>query len=115
MKLVYVAGPYRAPTTWEISLNIHWARTLGAMVATAGAYPVIPHSNTAHMDGLAPDELWLKGTMEMMRRCDAVIFTSDWERSTGAREERAEAGRIGLPCFDCIFELRGWLARVGHG
>jgi nucleoside 2-deoxyribosyltransferase len=115
MKLVYVAGPYRAPTGWGIEGNIQRARELGAMVAQAGAYPVIPHSNTSHMDGLAPDALWLDGTLELMRRCDAVIFTLDWERSTGARAERAEAERLGLSCFENIFELRGWLARVGHG
>lgn len=110
MKLVYVAGPYRAPTAWGIEQNIQRARVMGALVAAAGCYPVIPHSNTSHMDGLAPDELWLEGTLELMRRCDAVVFTFDWPDSSGARAERAEARRIGLPCFDDTISLREWLA-----
>jgi hypothetical protein len=61
MKLVYIAGPYRAPTTWDVDQNIHRAREIGAIVAGLGAYPIIPHSNTAHMDGAADDVLWLAG------------------------------------------------------
>jgi hypothetical protein len=115
MKLVYVAGPYRAPSAWEIEQNIQRARKLGAEVAKAGAYPVIPHSNTSHFDGLASDELWLGGTLELMRRCDAVIFAPDWGTSRGSRMERDEASRLSLPFFDNLHELRGCLARVGHG
>lgn len=110
LKLVYVAGPYRGTCTYDVELNIQAARALGAKVVHAGAYPVIPHSNTSHFDGLAPDKFWLEGTLELMRRCDAAIFTADWERSSGARAERAEAVRLGLPCFDGLAELRGWLA-----
>ncbi len=110
MKLVYVAGPYRGKTAWEVECNIQRARELGAEVAELGAYPVIPHSNTSHFDGLASDELWLEGTLELMRRCDAVIFHPEWKRSSGSRAERAEAERLGLPCFDNEYQLRGWLA-----
>ena len=112
VKLVYVAGPYRAKTGWEIECNIQAARQLGARVLLAGAYPVIPHSNTSHFDGLAPDEVFLEGTMEQLRRCNAVIFHPEWERSSGSRAERAEAERLGLPCFDNEYQLRGWLAAV---
>lgn len=98
--LVYVAGPYRAPTAWGIECNIVAARQLGARVAALGAYPVIPHSNTAHFDGLGPDELWLAGTLELMRRCDAVALLDTWQSSSGARAEHAEAERLGLPRFN---------------
>jgi len=100
MKLIYIAGPYRAPTTWGIAENIHAARMAGAMVAQLGAYPVIPHSNTAHMDGIASDDLWLSGTLELMRRCDGVILIPGWKRSTGSKNEHAEAIRLGLPVFE---------------
>jgi hypothetical protein len=110
MKLIYVAGPYRAATGWGIEQNIQRARALGAEVAALGAYPVIPHSNTAHMDGLATDELWLRGTLELMRRCDAVIFTPDWRQSSGARDERTDARRLDMPRFYDVAKLRAWLA-----
>lgn len=106
--LVYVAGPYRAPTTWEVHKNIHNARLWGAALAKAGAYPVIPHSNTAHMDGAASDQLWLSGTMELMRRCDGAIFISGWEQSKGSMAEMEEAKRLELPILDVsIWEARG--------
>jgi len=117
LKLVYVAGPYRASTAWGVECNIVAARKLGAKVAQAGAYPVIPHSNTAHFDGLGTDELWLGGTLELMRRCDAVIFMPDWQRSRGAVEEHTEAKRRGLRCFFTVDELRHWLETdkvLGH-
>jgi hypothetical protein len=110
MKLIYVAGPYRAPTGWGIEQNIQAARQLGAQVVAAGAYPVIPHANTSHFDGLAPDEFWLAATLELMRRCDAVIFTRFWKESSGARAEYAEAERLGLHCFYKFDQLRDWLA-----
>lgn len=115
MKIVYVAGPYRAATAWGVEQNIQRARELGAQVCLAGAYPVIPHSNTSHFDGLVADVFWLAGTMELMRRCDAVIFDPLWERSDGSRAERKEAGRLGLPCFDSMIGLAAWLAEVHHG
>ena len=42
--LIYVAGPYRAPTAWGIEQNIHAARAMGVQIAKHGAYPVIPHA-----------------------------------------------------------------------
>lgn len=110
MKLIYVAGPYRASTGWGTEQNIQRARALGGLVVLLDAYPVIPHSNTSHFDGLAADAFWLDGTLELMRRCDAVILTTDWEDSSGARDERAEANRLCKPVFYTIEQLRRWLA-----
>ena len=98
--LIYVAGPYRAATTWQIDRNITNARVWGAKLAGWGAYPVIPHSNTAHMDGVADDSLWLAGTMELLRRCDGAIFIEGWLDSSGAKQEWAEASRLNLRRVD---------------
>jgi hypothetical protein len=104
--LIYVAGPYRAPTAWQRERNIHRAREWGVALARAGAYPVIPHSNTAHFDGEADDALWLAGTLELMRRCDGVLLIEGWERSSGARAEADEAARLGIP----VVVVEGWLS-----
>ncbi len=109
IKLVYCAAPYRAKTGWGIDQNIQRARELGAQVAEMGAMPVVPHANTAHYDGLQDDQFWLEGTLELMRRCDAILMSSDWERSMGARGEHAEAVRRGMPVFYALSELREWL------
>lgn len=113
MRLVYVIGPYRASTAWQRDCNIHKARAMGAAVAELGAMPVIPHSNTAHMDGLCSDEFWLEGTLELMRRCDAVITLPLWDRSTGSRGEVAEATARKMPVFHSLSGLASWLDRVG--
>ncbi|MEK9899142.1 MAG: DUF4406 domain-containing protein [Rhodospirillaceae bacterium] len=98
MKLVYVAGPYRATTVWGVEQNILAAQAVGAQVlAIDGLHPVIPHMNTRQMEGIASDEQVLEGTLEMLRRCDAVIIDGRWDSSAGTRGEVAEALRLGLP------------------
>lgn len=88
-KLVYIAGPYRAPTAWQCEQNIRDAEAVGYFVALLGAYPIIPHTK----------QFWLGGTLELMRRCDGVVFLKTWQSSSGARAERIEAERLGLPIF----------------
>lgn len=99
MKVIYLAGPFRGPNAWEIEQNIRRAEALALKVWRAGAACICPHANTRFYQGAAPDDVWLTGDLEIIRRCDAVLFTSDYERSTGARAERAEAERMSIPCF----------------
>jgi len=112
MRIVYVAAPYRAPTTWERECNIQSARRVGAEVAKLGGFPLIPHSNSAHMDGLCDDAFWLSGTLELLRRSDAVVLGPRWEQSSGARAEKNEAERLGIPVFDNLPDLEWWLKNV---
>ena len=56
--------------------------------------------------GTLPDEFWLEGTLELLRRCDAVFLIPGWEQSTGSRSELDEATRLGLPVFDNVEALR---------
>jgi nucleoside 2-deoxyribosyltransferase len=104
--LVYVAGPYRANTAFGREENIFNARRVGAMLARNGFFPVIPHANTAHFDGLQEDEFWLEGTLEMMRRCDAVYMMPNWRASKGAVAERDEAINLSIPVCNTMEELR---------
>jgi len=99
MKVVYIAGKYRGPNPWAVVQNIRAAEEVAAKVIRAGHMPLTPHKNTAHMEGLADDAFFLAGTMELLRRCDAVLLVPGWSRSVGARLELVEANRIGLPVF----------------
>ena len=99
MRLVYIAGPYRAPSPWQVEQNIRAAEDLAVKVHAAGMFAVCPHANSRHMEGVADDAHFLVGTLEMMRRCDAVILTRNWRTSSGALAEVAEATRIGIPVF----------------
>lgn len=109
MAVVYVAGPFRGANAWQVEQNIRRAESLAFQVAQLGAMPLCPHTNTRFFDGTLTGEFWLAGTLELMRRCDAVVFTPLWLRSSGAKAEHEEAQRLGLPCFYSIIELAEWL------
>src|SRR4051794_21675202 len=109
MKLVYLAGPYRAATEWELIQNIRNAEGLALQVWQSGAACICPHKNTALFGGAADDSVWLEGDLEMMRRCDAVLCTDDWQRSVGAIEEVRVAKEVGIPVFETIAQLQAWL------
>lgn len=100
MKIVYIAGPFRGRTPWDVAENVRNAERWGLEVAKRGAMPLIPHANTAHFDGQLDDVFWLNGTMELLRRCDAVLMVPGWRESEGAKAERAEALVRGIPVFD---------------
>ena len=110
MKVVYVAGPYRAASEWRVLQNIRRAEAVALEVWRMGAACVCPHKNTAFFGGAAEDRVWLEGDLELIRRSDAVIVTSDWQESIGARGEVELAKSLGIPVFESIAELRKWLS-----
>lgn len=110
MPVVYVAGPFRAPTAWKRERNIREAEELAFLVAEAGAMPLCPHTNTRHFDGELTDEFWLAGTLELLRRCDAAAFTVRWQQSQGARAEMEDCMVRSIPVFR-ESEVRAWDAQ----
>lgn len=109
MKIVYVAGKYRAENPWEVECNIHRAKVVGVAVGRLGAMPLIPHANTAHFDGTQADEFWLDGTLELCRRCDALVTVEGWEKSGGARKEVQTMLDLCKPVFYTVEALGRWL------
>jgi hypothetical protein len=115
MKVIYVAGPFTADTPWGIEQNVRRAEDVALLVAQSGAragvpaMPLCPHANTRYFHGQCTPEFWYEGTLELLRRCDALITVAGWERSKGALAEIAEAERLGLPVFHDGVELRRWL------
>jgi hypothetical protein len=110
VRVVYIAGPYRAPNAWEIEQNIRRAEGLALEVWRAGAAAICPHANTRFFQGAAEDGLWLEGDLEILKRCDAILMTPNWTLSNGARAELACAMAHGIPAFYTLDELRRWLA-----
>jgi hypothetical protein len=110
MKVIYCAGKFRGPNGWAVAENIRAAERLGFEVAQLGAAPLIPHANTASFDRTLDDKFWIDATLELLRRCDAIILVPGWEHSVGACGEKTEAERLGLPVFFAVGELREWLA-----
>lgn len=96
MRLVYVAGPFRGRSAWEIADNTHEAERWALRVAEAGAMPVVPHSLGRSMFGTRDESFWLEGTLALLGACQGALFIPRWTESSGARAEHvfAEANRI---------------------
>lgn len=115
MKIIYIAGPFRGENAWQVEQNIREAEKLGFWVANQGAMPLIPHTNTRFFDGTLSQNFWLDGTLELLRRCDAMVMTPLWRSSSGACSEVEEAKRLDIPTYDSgiddqLIEFVQWLA-----
>lgn len=112
VRLVYIAGPYRAPTPEDIRRNVRAAEALGQAVIETGLplLPVVPHSIGHRFGYLRPDDegYWLPATMALMERCHVVLMIPGWEDSEGSVEERARALALGLPVFETVDDLVKW-------
>ena len=116
--VIYIAGPFTAPTPDRIRDNIRRAATLGHEVRRLGAYPFVPHLIGApYVLGASAIDLpdlfgyghWIKETLAYMKLCDGVLMTPDWETSNGARGERDDARGRGQPVFLTIEQLKDWM------
>ena len=83
-----------------MKLNIRAAELRAEDVVRADHYPIVPHLCTAYLDGLAPDQHFLDGTLEAMRRCDEVWLCEGWESSRGTIQEIAAAFERGMDVYD---------------
>lgn len=99
VKVIYVAGPFRGKNAWEVEKNIRRAEEWSFKLAEKGWMFMCPHTNTRFFDGTQTDKFWLEGTLELMRRCDAVFVCEGYESSSGTLGEIQEAERLGLPVF----------------
>lgn len=101
MKIVYIAGKLTGANNWEIAQNVRRAETVAFEVAKLGAMPLIPHANTGmNFFGTLDEAFWYAGTLELLRRCDAIVLVPGWQLSKGALAERDEAYRRGVYVFD---------------
>lgn len=97
--LAYVIGPYRDKTVRSIVRNIREAESLGIEVMQHGIFPYIPHKNTALLDGTAPDEFFLEGNLEMIRRgmFDLAVVGRGYNNSKGSLGEIQEFYLLNTP------------------
>jgi len=105
MRIVYIAGPYRATTEYGVYRNIQEAERVALEVWKAGYAAICPHKNTAFFGGACPDSVWLEGDLEILRRCDAVLMLTGSSSSQGATAELSEALRIKKPYFFSVADM----------
>jgi len=99
MKVIYIAGPYRdVRGEWFVRQNIRKAEAAAQFVWQKGGVALCPHKNTAGFGGLPDcgDDVWLRGDLELLKRCDAIWMIEGWTDSSGATGEWDYAVQIGL-------------------
>lgn len=111
--VIYVAGKLAGANNFEIKKNVWEAEQLAMEVVRLGAVPLIPHANTGFtFFGVGEEEFWYEATLELLRRCNAVILVPNWKESKGAVGEVEEARARGIPVFETVDQLRDWLNPV---
>ncbi len=105
MKVFYIAGPYRADTPRKVLENIRAAEKVAMDVWKSGNIALCPHLNSRLMDGVCDDSVFLKGAIELMKRCDGVVLVPSWLLSAGAKAEIRIAKEINIPVYKNIKDI----------
>lgn len=89
MVMIYIAGPYRAPTELEVERNVRRAVALGQYAARRGYTPIVPHA-MGRMGVYGPDDV--PSTHELAIRCGTAVareVTALWaiQRDDGTLSE----------------------------
>lgn len=108
-KIAYVAGPYRSKLgKLGILINIIRARKVAKELWKQGYAVICPHSNSAFMSCKEIAEFhFLHGCLNILERCDVVVFLPGWEKSEGSKEEMQLAYNLRKE----IFEWSSWIDR----
>jgi hypothetical protein len=100
MPVAFVAGPYRSVVgingVWQ---NMAASREIAIALWRMGYVALVPNLNSGLFDGACPDEVWLDGAIELLRRSDLIVMSPGWQESSGANLEHTEAKRLGIPVF----------------
>lgn len=107
---VYVAGPYSShpEANLDVALNVSDA------IVDMGADPYIPHlCHYRHARRPRHYDYWIAEDLRWLLVCDALYRIPGFSR--GADMEVAVARWRGIPIFEDMESLRGWIGRWGGG
>lgn len=110
MILIFVAGPYTAPTQKQVEANIKRCERLAMEVQALDCGAICMNSMGRDWDGETPtlDQVMASSKLALSR-CDALIVAEGWQHSTGTKEEIVEADRLGLKVLYSIAGLEVYL------
>lgn len=128
-EVVYIAGPYTAPSAALVAANINDALKAAREVEAAGAVALVPHVAAGDFEAAPvkpvegprcpvlyvkdiPWEQAMARCRALLPLCTAVLALPGWERSRGAQEEIGLASRLGIPVFFGVEDLRRSLREV---
>jgi hypothetical protein len=108
MKVVYIAGPYTAPTSWKREQNIRAAESQSMKLWRAGVAAVCVHTNARYFYGEVPESTAIAIDDAILLRCDGLLLVPGWQESPGTLRELEIAKSRGIRVFypsqvqDCI-------------
>ena len=109
MKVIYIAGPYRAKNAWEVEQNVREAEVIALEVWRMGAACICVHASSRFFNDVLPFKTWITGDLEILRRCDAMFLVQGWKDSLGASLEYELARKLNIPIFEYLVSLKDWL------
>jgi len=112
--VIYIAGPFRAENQWEVQKNIMRAEARALEFWREGFTVLCPHANSCHFQGAAPDEAFLSGDLEILRRCDAVFLIYGWQNSKGAYAEYIFAREQKIFVTEVMADLLSLYPQIDH-
>ncbi len=100
-RLIYVAGPYTGKTNSEVTENIWHACRVAVRLWELEWVVLCPHLNTAHFEiySSLPQEVYLKGDLKLLEKCDCIIMLKGFRQSSGAKRELEVAIEKGMDIF----------------
>jgi hypothetical protein len=100
-RILYVAGPYRAPTPEGVQANIDKARAAAQSLWSKGWAVICPHMNSAHMAG--KPSIYMAGDLTIIERLDpakdGLYLLQGWSYSEGSVREYYAAKDRGLTIY----------------
>lgn len=100
MYVIYIAGPYNAPTKEEVQKNIEHARAAAVRLIKAGYAVICPHLNTAGLeDAISDQQIFYRMSVELLTRCDGIYLLKGWSESKGAKIEMNVAVGLNMDIY----------------
>lgn len=98
--VIYVSGPYTAPSEDGVAANVRRAEDAAAALMRDGHTPLCPHSHSHGWEryGFAWGD-FIRIDLVLLERCDAIYMLSGWEASKGALMEFEHAFLRRMPVY----------------
>ena len=103
MQVAYICSPYRAKDKKTLKRNKKYARDITRIAIDCGLAPVTPHLYiTKVVDDNDKEDRYtgLRAGLELLARCDIVMYGSRYGISEGMAGELQEARARGIPRID---------------
>lgn len=111
--LIYIAGPYSAPTPEQVLKNVEKAIEIGNDFAERdNCHVFIPHLSH-YWDQAKPHdyEFWMDQCLASLKRCDAMFVIDE---SPGVNREIEFCRKNGIPVFFSYTKIERWLEIVAN-